>query len=83
MRKKIDRLRRIAIPKKTLSKLGWTEKEVWVEVILNEETNTITLKREAPLCYFCQNQWDLIQTKKEIYICKKCLREMLSKTEIM
>ncbi len=81
MRKKIDHLSRIAIPKKALSRLGWSGKEVWVEVILNEETNTITLKREEPLCYFCGSQWELVKTKKEIYICKNCLREMLSQSK--
>ncbi len=48
-------------------------------MILNEEKNTLTLKREKPLCYFCREKRDLVKTKKELYICKKCLMEMLSK----
>ncbi len=80
MEKKIDNLGRIVIPKKMLTELNW-EIEDFVELIPDKISNTIMMKKAEESCFLCGKKTELRKTpKKNLRICKECLRELTHKS---
>lgn len=80
MEKKIDNLGRIVIPKRMLTRLGWKLEER-VELIPDEQTNTITMRKAEQSCFLCGNKTELIKIqKKNLCLCKECLGDISDKS---
>lgn len=77
--RKVDELGRIVIPIELRRTLGIEEKDS-LEIFVDGDR--IILKKYEPACVFCGSADDVIVYKGKT-ICKNCLAEMGTKSEVM
>ena len=77
MRRKIDELGRIVLPKEYRNALNLKEKD---EVNLSLEIDTITIRKTIPCCHFCNSSANLVQIGSEA-VCKSCFQRLYKELE--
>ena len=73
MKKKVDNLGRIGIPKfiRDDMKLG---EDPCLSIEYDADQKKITLKKAAHVCAVCGSVDDLLTANGTVYLCKKCLK---------
>lgn len=76
MKKKANTLERIGIPKEIRDDMGLGEGDfLFIEYDAKEKK--ITLTKESNGCTICQSTEDLLKLKDNLYLCKRCLKNLI------
>ncbi|HCW52609.1 MAG TPA: AbrB family transcriptional regulator [Clostridium sp.] len=68
----LDNMGRIVIPKEMRKVLKVMNGD---KVRIIKDNNTVVIKKAADNCFLCGSENNLIEYK-DVYICKKCVKEM-------
>ena len=75
MKKKVDALGRIGIPKKIRDDMG-LRANTCVSIDYNAEEKSILLKLHTPSCIVCGNTEKLLALKNNLFLCSDCLQQL-------
>lgn len=71
MKKKVDALGRVGIPKTVRQAMGLRENDsVWLEY--DREKQVLLMKKAEKSCAVCGSREELLTLHGEIYLCKNC-----------
>jgi len=70
--KSFDSLGRIHIPKAYREALNFTE-DAPLEIEVDAEKGELVIRRRDYACMLCKKTEDLIEIKKGVFLCKKCI----------
>ena len=74
MKKKIDGLGRVGIPKSIRTRLEW-EKNTYLEIFVKDEDGEVVIKKAEERCVCCNSEEQLVPLKDGFYLCRRCAKE--------
>lgn len=70
--RKLDETGRIALPIELRRVLNWEKSDV-LDIVLDEDRQSLTIRKRNPICICCRKDKNLKQLPNGFYLCESCL----------